>query len=36
MTFDGPDGSQDRTDFYLAALNSHDGYLPPPDNRRHL
>lgn len=25
MTFDGKDGSKDRTDFYLAALNSHDG-----------
>ncbi len=25
MTFDGVDGSKDRTDFYLAALNSHDG-----------
>ena len=25
MTFDGSDGSKDRTDFYLAALNSHDG-----------
>jgi hypothetical protein len=23
MTFDGVDGSKDRTDFYLAALNSH-------------
>ena len=28
MTFDGRDGSEDRTDFFLAALNSHDGYLP--------
>jgi len=36
MVFDGIDGSPDRTDFYLAALNSHDGYLPLPDNRRHL
>ena len=26
MVFDGIDGSKDRTDFYLAALNSHDGY----------
>jgi phage/plasmid-like protein (TIGR03299 family) len=25
MSFDGKDGSNDRTDFYLAALNSHDG-----------
>jgi phage/plasmid-like protein (TIGR03299 family) len=25
MTFDGIDGSKDRTDFFLAALNSHDG-----------
>lgn len=25
MVFDGKDGTQDRTDFYLAALNSHDG-----------
>jgi phage/plasmid-like protein (TIGR03299 family) len=25
MVFDGRDGSQDRTEFYLAALNSHDG-----------
>ncbi|BBC69093.1 hypothetical protein MMRN_p0620 (plasmid) [Mycobacterium marinum] len=25
MVFDGKDGSGDRTDFYLAALNSHDG-----------
>jgi phage/plasmid-like protein (TIGR03299 family) len=25
MVFDGRDGSTDRTDFYLAALNSHDG-----------
>ena len=25
MVFDGRDGSQDRTVFYLAALNSHDG-----------
>ena len=25
MVFDGRDGSKDRTDFYLAALNSHDG-----------
>jgi phage/plasmid-like protein (TIGR03299 family) len=25
MTFDGRDESKDRTDFYLAALNSHDG-----------
>jgi phage/plasmid-like protein (TIGR03299 family) len=25
MTFDGVDGSKDRTDFMLAALNSHDG-----------
>jgi phage/plasmid-like protein (TIGR03299 family) len=25
MTFEGPDGTKDRTDWYLAALNSHDG-----------
>lgn len=25
MVFDGKDGTEDRTDFYLAALNSHDG-----------
>jgi phage/plasmid-like protein (TIGR03299 family) len=25
MIFDGVDGSQDRTDFYIAGLNSHDG-----------
>lgn len=25
MVFDGKDGTKDRTDFYLAALNSHDG-----------
>ncbi|WP_333890846.1 DUF932 domain-containing protein [Mycolicibacterium gadium] len=25
MTFEGRDGSKDRTDWYLAALNSHDG-----------
>jgi phage/plasmid-like protein (TIGR03299 family) len=25
MDFDGRDGSTDRTEFYLAALNSHDG-----------
>lgn len=25
MTLTGPGGQQDRTDFYLAALNSHDG-----------
>ncbi|AFV14914.1 MULTISPECIES: DUF932 domain-containing protein [Mycobacterium] len=25
MVFDGKDGTTDRTDFYLAALNSHDG-----------
>jgi phage/plasmid-like protein (TIGR03299 family) len=25
MVFDAIDGSKDRTDFYLAALNSHDG-----------
>lgn len=25
MVFDGRDGSSDRTEFYLAALNSHDG-----------
>jgi phage/plasmid-like protein (TIGR03299 family) len=25
MTFDGIDGTKDRTDFMLAALNSHDG-----------
>ena len=28
MTFEGRDGSKDRTDRYLAALNSHDGYVP--------
>jgi hypothetical protein len=26
MTFEGRDGSKDRTYWYLAALNSHDGY----------
>jgi hypothetical protein len=36
MVFDGIDGSKDRTDFYLAALNSHDGYLPLPARQRHL
>ena len=36
MVFDGIDGSKDRTDFYLAALNSHDGYLPLGDSHRHL
>lgn len=36
MTFDGVDGSKDRTEFYLAALNSHDGYLPLPRQPRHL
>jgi hypothetical protein len=36
ITFDGKDGSKDRTDFYLAALNSHDGYLPPAKTRSHL
>jgi hypothetical protein len=36
MTFDGIDGSKDRTDFMLAALNSHDGYLPLPNSHRHL
>lgn len=36
MTFDGIDGSADRTEFYLAALNSHDGYQPLPDSHRHL
>ena len=25
MTFEGRDGTKDRTDWYLAALNSHDG-----------
>jgi phage/plasmid-like protein (TIGR03299 family) len=25
MVFDGKDGSKDRTEFYLVALNSHDG-----------
>ena len=34
MIFDGKDGSRDRTDFYLAALNSHDGYLPQSEMRR--
>ena len=36
MTFEGRDGSKDRTDSYLAALNSHDGYLPLAELRRHL
>ena len=36
MTFEGRDGSKDRTDWYLAALNSHDGYLPLAELRRHL
>jgi hypothetical protein len=36
MTFDGIDGSKDRTVFMLAALNSHDGYLPPAKTRSHL
>jgi len=36
MAFDGIDGSKDRTDFMLAALNSHDGYLPLAEMRRHL
>jgi hypothetical protein len=36
MTFDGIDGSKDRTDFMLAALNSHDGYLPLTEMPRHL
>ena len=36
MSFDGVDGSNDRTDFYLAALNSHDGYLPLAEMPRHL
>jgi hypothetical protein len=30
MTFDGTDGPKDRTDFYLAALNSHDGHRGEP------
>jgi hypothetical protein len=25
MTFQGQNGQDDRTDFFLAALNSHDG-----------
>ena len=36
MSFDGIDGSKDRTDFFLAALNSRDGYLPLGEMRRHL
>jgi len=36
MTFDGIDGSKDRTDFMLAALNSHDGYLPLAEMPWHL
>lgn len=36
MTFEGHDGSKDRTDWYLAALNSHDGYLPLAEVHRHL
>ena len=36
MSFDGVDGSNDRTDFYLAALNSHDGYLPLATVARHM
>ena len=36
MSFDGIDGSKDRTDFFLAALNSHDGYLPLTEMRRQL
>ena len=36
MSFDGIDGSKDRTDFFLAALNSHDGYLPLTEIPRHL
>jgi hypothetical protein len=36
MTFEGRDGSKDRTDWYLAALNSYHGYLPLTKTRRHL
>jgi hypothetical protein len=36
MTFTGHDGTPDRTDWYLAALNSHDGYLPLTEMPRHL
>ena len=36
MTFHGRDGSADTTEWYLAALNSHDGYLPLTEIRRHL
>jgi len=36
MMFDGIDGSKDRTDFFLAALNSHDGYLPLTEMPRHM
>ena len=45
MVFDGRDGSKDRTDFYLAALNSRQvvevpvpgpDRLPRPEHRRHI
>ena len=36
MVLQGRDGFEDRTTFYLAALNSHDGYLPVLESRRHL
>ena len=36
MVLQGRDGFEDRTDFYLAALNSHDGYLPLTEMPRHL
>ena len=36
MTFQGRDGSEDTTEWYLAALNSHDGYLPLAEMPRHL
>ena len=36
MVLQGRDGFEDRTTFYLAALNSHDGYLPLAELRRHL
>ena len=36
MVLQGRDGFEDRTTFYLAALNSHDGYLPLAEMPRHL
>ena len=36
MTFEGRDGSADTTEWYLAALNSHDAYLPLTEMPRHL